>query len=469
MIHGRDMNIKKQVESYKNELVYAVQKLIQIRSVHEDGVEGMPFGEGINDALNFVLRHAENMGFVVKNLDGHCGYIEYGEGELYIGILSHVDTCPEGDMWAVPPFGGQIMNNRIYGRGSMDNKGPLMAALYGLKAVMDSGVKPNKKIRFIIGTDEERYYKDIEYYLKKEKPPIAGFTLDGQFPVVFAEKGLAMMEYMGTFPQQGGEIIGYIRGGASDNTVPGHCETLLITERKSEIVTNLSLFARDNRHNMTARIVDNGVIIESFGMETHGMALELGVNAICQLIQFLCHIEFGCDAVKSMISFLNKSIGMDLYGAGLGVDCEYEFSGSLTLNWGIISMENDDVRIRFDVRFPVTCDFEKTSEKIAKNFVNNGFREIENTYWDPIYFPKEHFLIKILLDAYQYVTKDYREPISSGSGSYSKVMPNVAAFGAIFPGESQAWHQVNEYIDIDNLMKMTEIYATATSLLSTRL
>lgn len=456
------MNFKKQIESYKEDIIDATRRLIQIRSVQEQGGEEMPFGEGMKDALDFVLAHAKNLGFRVKNLDGYCGYIEYGEGDLYIGIMSHVDTCEEGAMWAFPPFEGRIENNRIYGRGAMDNKGPLIAALYGLKAVMDSGKKINKKIRFIVGTDEGRYYRDIEHYLKKEKPPIAGFTLDGQFPVVFAEKGLSMMEYHSTFLREEGEEIVYIKGGTAENTVPGYCEALLRTERKSEIVSKLSLFAKENRHNLTAKTVEEGVLIESFGMETHSMALEKGINAISPLIRFLNQIQFGGKEIHGIIGYLDEVLGFDLYGKALGVEEEDEFSGKLTLNFGIINLEANHVTVRFDIRYPVTCDFEKVSQKIKKRFEENGFTEVENSYWDPIYFPKEHFLIKALLKSYQEVTKDTGEPISSGSGSYSKVMPNIAAFGAIFPGESEAWHRINEYIDMDNLIKLAEIYATAT-------
>lgn len=463
------MNFRKRIEDYREDIVASTQQLIQIPSLRSTGSPGMPFGKGMSDALNFVLEKAENMGFKVKNIDGYCGYAEYGEGDLYIGILSHVDTCQEGEMWVVPPFEARVMNNRIYGRGAMDNKGPLMAALYGMKVVMDTGKKPNKKIRFIIGTDEERYYEDIEYYLSKEKPPIAGFTLDGQFPVVFAEKGLSMMEFRGPFSQKGAERIAYIKGGTSENTVPGYCSALLLTERKSEITARLSLFAKENRHNMTAKIIDEGVIIESFGMETHSMALEMGINAICPVVRFLNQLQFGGEPIRDMIQFLDDTIGYDLYGNGFGVECEDEFSGKLTLNFGIISFENEETMVRLDLRYPVTCDFETAAKKITDSFVKNGFQQKENSYWDPIYFPKEHFLIKALLKAYRDVTKDTSEPISSGSGSYSKVMPNIAAFGAIFPGESQAWHQVNEYIDIDNLIKMSEIYATAIYELSTTL
>jgi len=455
------MSFKKIVRSYRNEIINSTQELIRIRSVREKGSAAMPFGKGMNDALEYVLNLAASMGFEVENINGYCGYVEYGEGDLYIGIITHVDTCPEGELWVVPPFEGRIMNNRIYGRGSMDNKGPLMAALYGLKAVKDSGKKLNKKIRFIIGTDEERYYHDIEHYLLKEKPPIAGFTLDGQFPVVFAEKGLAMMEFRSDIEQIETERIEYIKGGTAENTVPGHCEAYLVTDRKSEIISKLSLFSKENRHNMTAHIIDDGVVIESFGVETHSMALEKGINPISPLISFLNHVQFGNQSVRDKIWFLDDAIGFDLFGKGFNIECEDEFSGKLTLNFGIASLDSKGITVRLDLRYPVTCDFEKTSNKIIEKFEDNSFLLVENTYWDPVYFPKEHFLIKALLKAYQQVTKDTSEPIASGSGSYSKVMPNIAAFGAIFPGESEAWHRVNEFIDIDNLIELTEIYATA--------
>lgn len=455
------MSFKKIVESYHDDIIRSTQELIRIRSVRENGPESMPFGKGMSDALEYVLNLAERMGFAVKNINGYCGYAEYGEGELYVGIMTHVDTCPEGEFWAVPPFEGRIINNRIYGRGSMDNKGPLMAALYGLKAVKDSGKKLNKKIRMIIGTDEERYYHDIEHYLSREKPPIAGFTLDGQFPVVFAEKGLAMMEFRSEIRQTGPERIEYIKGGTAENTVPGHCEAYLVTDRKSEIVSKLTLFSKENRHNMTARVKDDGVVIESLGVETHSMALEKGINAISPFIRFLNYIQAGDPSVREKMRFLDDAIGFDLFGKGFGIECEDEFSGKLTLNFGIIALDYKGITVRLDLRYPVTCDFKKTSEKIIGRFKENGFTSIENTYWDPVYFPKDHFLIKALLKAYQEVTKDTSEPISSGSGSYSKVMPNIAAFGAIFPGESEAWHRVNEYIDTDDLMKLTEIYAAA--------
>lgn len=455
------MSLKADVQKNRDALIRSVQELVRIKSTHDTPWPGKPFGEGVDRALNYVLTLAESMGFSTKNLDGYCGYAEYGEGELYVGVLSHVDICPEGEMWGVPPYGGEILQNRIYGRGTLDNKGPLLAALYALKAVKDSGRRLNKKIRLIVGTDEQRYYRDMEYYLAREKAPIAGFTLDGQFPVVFAEKGLAMVEFSREIRQEGEEYLRYLRGGTMDNTVPGHCSALLITRRKSEIVKRVSVFCREQRRNLHAKILEDGVLLESFGMETHSISLEQGVNAVSVMLAFLQDLDFGSPELRRVIHFLHTRIGFEIYGGSMGIAYEDEFSGRLTLNLGILTFEEGKLHIRMDLRYPVTCRYDLAYQHMQALFLEQGFLPVENSFWDPIYFPQEHFLIKLLLKAYQKVTKDAGEPTCSGSGSYSKSIPNIAAFGAIFPGESLAWHQKNEYIDIDNLVKTCEIYAEA--------
>ena len=455
------MTFKAEMTSNQDALIRSVQELVRIKSVHGAPRPGMPFGEGVDRALRYVLDLAESMGFAVRNLDGYCGYAEYGEGDLYIGILSHVDVCPEGEMWGVPPYGGEIRDSRIYGRGALDNKGPLLAALYALKMVRDSGRKLNKKIRLIVGTDEQRYYRDMAHYLSREKPPIAGFTLDGQFPVVYAEKGLAMVEFSGAVRQGGEETIRYIQGGTMENTVPGSCAARLVTRRGSEIVQRLSEFAKARRRNLRARLLEDGVLVEAAGMETHSIALEQGVNAISVLLEFLDDLEFGAPELRRAIHFLRERIGFEIYGDSLGIAYEDEFSGKLTVNLGILEYNGETMRVRLDLRYPVTCDYEGAYGTLRAAFARQGFQPVENSHWDPIYFPRDHFLVEALLRAYQRVTGDRSGPTVSGSGSYSKSIPNIAAFGAIVPGESLAWHQKNEYIEIDNLLKTCRIYAEA--------
>ena len=169
--------------------------LVNIGSIKEKSKIDAPFGEMPKAALVKALEIAEDLGFKTKNLDNYIGYAQYGEGENYIGVLGHLDVVPVGEGWKFPPFSGHIENGKIYGRGVLDNKGPIISALYALYAIKEAGLKINKPVRIIFGTDEESGFNDIPYYLEREKPPIMGFTPDCKYPVVYGERGRANIQF----------------------------------------------------------------------------------------------------------------------------------------------------------------------------------------------------------------------------------------------------------------------------------
>ena len=454
-------DFKKMINDSKDEMVSCAQNLIRIKSVQEAAEPGMPFGKGMNEALEYVLGVAEKMGFRTRNLDGYCGYAELGEGDTYIGLFGHVDIYgDESYAWKYGLYDATLEDGRIYGNGALD-KGSLVTLLYAFRAVKDSGVSLKKKVRLIIGTDEGKRYTDIKKYLQEEKAPIAGFTADGYFPVVYAEKGLSAFDYEVEIPQDSEERIEYIHGGISENIVPGYCCAKLITHRKEEIVAAMRSFINEKRVDITAKMTEDGVLLESYGVEYHCMAIERGENSIMQLIDFLVSIDFGSDQLKKILGFLNSKIGSEIYGESLGVSIEDSFSGKLTFNIGLLDFENDRMHLRCDCRFPVICDFERTSKIISGNFKSAGFEEKEFRYWNPTYLPRNHFLIQTLLDVYRKITKDKSEPVVSSCISYATEMPNVAAFGMLFPGEREINYQANEYIDIENMVRAAEIYAEA--------
>ena len=454
-------DFKKLIQQNKDEMVACAQDLIRIKSVQEAPEEGMPFGKGMNDALEYVLAKATDMGFVTRNLDGYCGYAELGEGDTYIGLLGHVDIYgDESYAWKYGLYDATLEDGKIYGNGALD-KGGLVTLLYAFRAVKESGVPLKKKVRLIIGTDEGKRYTDIRKYLSEEKPPLAGFTADGYFPVVYAEKGLSAFDYEIEIPQEDDERIEYIHGGISENIVPGYCCAKLVTDRKEEIVATMRSFISEKRVDITAKMLDDGILLESYGVEYHCMAIERGENSIMQLIDFLVSIGFGSEAMQEVLRFLNEKIGSEIYGESLGVSIEDSFSGKLTFNLGLLDFENDRMHIRCDCRFPVICDFERTSKIISGNFRKAGFEEKEFRYWNPTYLPRNHFLIQTLLDVYRKATKDKSEPVVSSCISYATEVPNVAAFGMLFPGEREINYQANEFVDIENMVRAAEIYAEA--------
>ena len=181
------------IEKQKNEIVQEICNLVNIPSVSEETEDPqMPFGEGCKNVLDYALQLGEKLGFRTKNIDNYCGYIEFGEGEKLVGIIGHLDVVPSGDGWDTPPFEANIRDGKIYGRGTIDDKGPVISALYAMKAVKDN-LKVNSRVRLILGVNEEKDWKCIKHYKEKEELPSIGFSPDADFPCIYAEKGIATM------------------------------------------------------------------------------------------------------------------------------------------------------------------------------------------------------------------------------------------------------------------------------------
>lgn len=181
------------VQALGPDLIQSVIAMVNIPSVKSQPVPGAPFGIETKKALEKALDISQALGFDTQIIENAVGYAAWGAGEDYIGVLGHVDVVPEGKGWQDPPFSGAIREEKIFGRGVLDNKGPIMAALYGLYALKSLGIPLKRPVRILFGTDEESGFADIPLYLKHEKPPLAGFTPDCKYPVVYSERGRAQV------------------------------------------------------------------------------------------------------------------------------------------------------------------------------------------------------------------------------------------------------------------------------------
>lgn len=188
------MDFKNQIDGLMDNMVKDIQGLIQIKSVEAPAEGNMPFGKGVQDALEYTLNLGEKMGFAVKNVDNYAGHIEFGEGDEIIGVLAHLDVVPEGSNWDYDPYGAEIADGKIFGRGTIDNKGPAVSALYAMKALKDEGIPVNKRVRLILGTNEETGWEGINYYMKNEETPHMGFTPDADFPAIHGEMGILIFD-----------------------------------------------------------------------------------------------------------------------------------------------------------------------------------------------------------------------------------------------------------------------------------
>lgn len=425
------MEVNRIIENNKEKLIEDVLKLVSYESVQGEAKEGMPAGEKVAAVLKETLAMGKAYGFKTMNVSGHAGVIEYGEGEDYVAVLGHLDVVPVGEGWTKNPL-GEVSGDRIYGRGTMDDKGPMVAALHGLIAVKESGVPLKHRIRLIFGTSEETGGADIVNYLKSEKQPVSGFTPDADFPAINAEMGILVIRLSKELEKHN---LLSLEGGQAVNMVPDRASVSYLEDGEEK---HLSLE----------------------GVSAHGSTPHKGKNAISLLIREMKEKPLFSD-LKDTLSVLEYNLAMDLDGHNMGVDLEDEASGKLVLNLGKIKLENNHLDTYINIRYPVTFTMEDVTEKIRSIFEKEGFSFEILSHDGPLYYPKDAAFIRKLMDVYAKETGDESEPLAIGGGTYAKMMKNIVAFGPLLPGREDTLHQLDEYILTEDLMTCARIYANA--------
>lgn len=462
--------LDKLVENDKDKLINSTQELVMIKSVNDEPKPGAPFGEGTAKALDKALQIARGLGFNTTNLDGYIGYAEYGQGTDYVGVLAHVDVVAEGDGWNYPPYRAEIHDGRIYGRGTIDDKGPAMAAIYALKAVRDSNQPLTKRVRVIFGCDEETGTADVEHYLEREAPPISGFTPDANFPAIYAEKGILTFDLVKDLAINSSgkninrkflkEYLTAVKGGIAPNIVPDEASAEIIPSNPAQIIAGCRSFANKTGYNLTAETDNGAVLVKSIGLAAHGSEPYRGKNAVMQLFAFLGTLYMSGSDMNDAIDFINAKIDTETDGKSFGLAMKDEPSGNLTLNVGMANVTDNRVILRLNIRYPVTHTSEGVMRIINETIEEAGFR-VENMQQDlkPLYYPIDSPLIQTLTRVYNNKTGRNDTPIAIGGGTYAKDMPNIVASGPLMPGQDEVEHQPNEYIDIDQLTNIAKIYA----------
>jgi len=450
------------VEQDRAEIVNATQELVKIKSVREDPQPDAPFGEGPARALAKALQMAADLGFATKNLDGYIGYAEYGQGDDYVAVLAHLDVVPEGEGWRYPPYGAEIHDGRIYGRGAIDDKGPAAASLYALKAVRDANLSLSKRVRVIFGCSEETGGPDVEHYLEQEMPPVTGFTPDANFPAIYAEKGIISLDLVRDLAiEQTGDIrIISIQSGTAYNIVPDKAVAEIMASHPNQVAEACQQFAKETGYNLTASVGPANLSITSVGKAAHGSTPYKGVNAAMQLFAFLATLDLAKSDMSDAIRFVDAKIDMETDGSSLGLAMEDEPSGNLTLNVGLVNATLERLTLGLNIRYPVTFTFDEVMSRLNQSLEESGFiAVVSQQVQSPLYYPKDSPLILTLTRVYAEQTGRNDSAIAIGGGTYAKEMPNIVASGPMMPDQEEVEHQANEYIAIDQLVNVTKIYA----------
>lgn len=445
------------------ECITALRQLIQIPSVKSDATDHDPFGKPIGEALDFFLAHAQGLGFQTRNLDRYVGIVEMGEGEEELGVLVHLDVVPAGDRskWRFDPFSAEIHEGAIWGRGTLDDKGPAMAVLYAMKHLLDLDVIWDRRVRLIIGTDEESTWQDIAYYKGKEKPPTFAFTPDGCFPVTNSEKGILTLRYEKQVEQP--SVVVEVKAGDRYNVTPGIAEAV-VSFKDCHLDGK---YVESTEYVTIQRLTDDQWKIVARGQEGRTSDPDVERNGIHLLIQYLKNYLLEGDGFWEVIHFYEQYLQAS-DGSGHHVQREDPISGKLTLAPCILNWEHKKVSLVSNIRYPSTSKLEELIGAMTPRLNSTSFSWQVVDHKAPIFISEDDPFIQKLMSVYNVYFDRQDEPLSISGGTYARAFPNTVAFGALIPGKPLNAHEPNEHVELAVIRDWINVYAQAIYTLAVR-
>lgn len=459
---------KEKVLEYENQMIDDLKGLLSIESVRDDSKasEDAPVGPGPRQALDYMYELAKRDGFSTHDVDHIAGRIEAGQGEDVLGILCHVDVVPAGDGWDSDPFDPVVTDDAIIARGTLDDKGPTIAAYYAVKILNDMNVDWKKRIHMIIGTDEESDWKCTDRYFQTEEMPTLGFAPDAEFPAIHGEKGITTFDLIQDqineeVDEPDYELLNF-ESGQRYNMVPDHAEArVLVKENMTDVIQNFEYFVEQNELQGEST-VDSGILILTVeGKAVHGMDPSLGVNAGLYLLKFLSSLNLDKSA-KDFVEFNNRYLFDSHFGEKMGMKFHTDVMGDVTTNIGIIKYDNKEAgRYGVNLRYPQGFEFEEAVERFTNEIKDIGFSLELGKVQKPHYVDKDDPFVEKLVKAYRNQTGYMTEPYTIGGGTYARNLDKGVAFGAMFEDTEDLMHQKNEYMTKKQLINATSIYLEA--------
>lgn len=429
------------VEQYKEDMYKELAEFIRFKTLNDQTTAGenAPYGKANRDALDRMMELGKSLGFEVKDYDGHVVTLTWGNTGKEVAVLAHMDVVPAGDGWNTDPFEPVIIDGKMFGRGTIDDKGPLLASLYAAKAVMESGLPVSNHVKLIVGCNEEEGHNCVKYYLTKEKGPDMGFSPDASFGVIHAEKAILRFRIRKEFDgmDKSGLSVEKIEAGTVVNAVPNVAKVWL----------------KDAEGNVEVKQFD--------GIPAHAMCPWVGKNAIIPMLEYLKNQDFSDKNVKEYFQTVYDLFEDGWEGKNMGIACEDHLSGKLTMNLGLMRMDENMAEVEIDIRCPIHSDMKVLIKTVMLTCQSKGLiAEVSHTC-DSLYVPKDAPLVQKLLGVYNEVTGRDEKPFTIGGGTYCREVENVISYGPLFPEEPDLAHQANEYIDLGNMLLAAKIYAQA--------
>ena len=449
-------DLKAAIESVKEDALDTLVRWIRQKSVRAEGTKDAPFGEDVLKMQRLALEDMRRLGFEAGEVPGYASFCDLGEGSTQeaLGILGHLDVVPVGKLWTKDPFGAQIIDGKIYGRGTSDDKGPMVASLFAMEAVKRAGIPLKKKVRLIMACDEETGVESIIKYKEQEVMPRRGFSPDAEYPVINIEKGGCHIQLTGKLSPEGPRLVSF-KTGERPNVIPGEAEAVLegdlsLKEKAMACAAKLGF--------MTTAFEEGGLVrLVTSGKGGHAAMGENARNAIGQMLLILKELGVG-----GGIAHLADLVGMTYHGENLGVAMEDAVSGKLTCSLDMIDADGERGTVKglLDIRYPVLLSPDQLLNVMRS--VCEGRLEVEMlSCRAPHFVSAQSDLVQGLTEVFADYYGKRLEPLAIGGGTYAGCMEEGVAFGALFPGEEDLAHQPDEMIRVDRFYDNIAVIAQA--------
>ena len=430
-----EKQIDQWINEHRDEMVSELKAWVSHPSVSRADLAqpGAPYGPACRDMLDFALERAASCGFETEDYDGYCGAVLSGSGDEEIGFLCHLDVVPEGENWIYAPYAPVEDRGFLFGRGVSDNKGAGVLCLFLLRFLRDSGVTLKHRLRLILGCAEETGMADLSHYVNEIKGPVPEVSIvaDAAFPVCYAQKG----GIDASFKIPAGKNLAGFSAGLVRNAVPDEAVMLIsgITEAKArEYLGGLPNVSLSTSGDGTLKLTASG----KAGHAAFPIPGEYS-NAIVNAAAAAAVLEEKAGLDLHGTAFIAQAFASP-FGEGLEIAGEDEESGRLTLNIGVARLEQGELNLEIDIRYPVKADSGQILAKLEEAAKQAGGKVARCSVAKPYYISPEDPKVTALLSAYRAITGDDAQPYSMGGGTYSRVFPNAISFG---PGFGKGSHR----------------------------
>ncbi len=446
------------------QMISAVSRLVGVKSVKGEAQPGAPFGPGPRAALDEAVKLCRELGFESRSYDGYVGIADLNDKETQLHILGHLDVVGEGTGWDTDPYTCVEKDGMLYGRGVSDDKGPVVAALFAMKAVKDLGLPLSRNVRLIMGTDEESGSEDIAYYYAREPFAPQTFTPDADFPCINVEKGHFSPRFGARWAATAvTPRVSAMNGGFRINVVPPEAKATVLGLEAADVEPICAAVAKQTGARFTVAPFEGGVTVHCAGKNAHAAMPEGGINAIQALLEVLAVLPLAdCPSTRAIKAMRALFPFGDLGGKALGVAQQDEVSGVLTLNLALMELDESGFWASFDSRVPV-CATEENCLNVCKAALESHGITLERGKMLPAHVvDADSPLVRTLLGCYSAVTGVADpQPIAIGGGTYVHNIPGGVACGCDFPGFDPKMHSANEQASVENLLTSAKIFALA--------